>query len=649
MLDFAVAHLAKHTNAFYSVPMRTEALAMLASSLVNKGSARSVAFDSEALHLMPQPGQDAVGDSDDDAPLLSLVEPSWFQGAVRQFLFFKVVRVRPWQCVRQKVTGEKGLSQFDIIVAAHRVVTANSAEGHVTINALSAEPGFSPSEQTFVLSLNALPLESLLKLRSWCHEDELRYCLSDKVAPQLELDTEHALSDLLQDLMTTDVGDVALIDHVHPHSAHRAMLLERLSGISMVERAEGSAGRLEKWKLTENGKNSVLCCHRLQSPTLTLSISSDAPLEERSVWELVLHLERDGWRHKVCPSGQTILMPPYKDGAEKVWYTKAGADRIPKQYLLALAKGCSDVPHLAKSSVYTALLNPGKPALPKRMKKLGFASVLEDDLDAADALALAANKKRIKKKSKRPEDGIDGISKPPAKRRRKSVAPRLVAGVGARPRPPDVDHLAAAAASGSSDGSSDNSSSSSSSSGSSKSSSCKPCSGGSPASQPVQPGSASSSRASSKEPKSPGAQSRASLHSAPPLGEEPPAAAASSAASAAAPAPAAVRSTRTAAHTVVWGCLNFTPKFKDNSVIAWQVVCRHPLHGACNKTRSVNQCSSEDECIRMLKAWALLGKGAPDKETHKQRWEKVVQQCEKQRLPSMAGLDARCINNVAYY
>eukprot|EP00972_Heterocapsa_arctica_P065973 9734182-Heterocapsa_arctica.AAC.1 len=82
--------------------MRTEALAMLASSLVNKGSVRSVAFDSEALHLMSQPGQDAVGDLDEDAPLLSLVGPSWFQGAVIQFLFFKVVRVRPWQCVRQK-------------------------------------------------------------------------------------------------------------------------------------------------------------------------------------------------------------------------------------------------------------------------------------------------------------------------------------------------------------------------------------------------------------------------------------------------------------------------------------------------------------------------------------------------------------------
>eukprot|EP00972_Heterocapsa_arctica_P025273 3723283-Heterocapsa_arctica.AAC.1 len=74
------------------------------------------------------------------------------------------------------------------------------------------------------------------------------------------------------------------------------------------------------------------------------------------------------------------------------------------------------------------------------MKKLAFTSVVEDDLDAADALVLAAaEKKKIKKKSKRrkpamfdpvdqcewPEDGFDGISKPPAKRRRKSVAPRL--------------------------------------------------------------------------------------------------------------------------------------------------------------------------------------------------------------------------------
>ena len=56
---------------------------------------------------------------------------------------------------------------------------------------------------------------------------------------------------------------------------------------------------------------------------------------------------------------------------------------------------------------------------------------------------------------------------------------------------------------------------------------------------------------------------------------------------------------RTQEHVVRWGLSRLTPKLQDGVTRAWQITC--PGHAKCNRARNVGACSSEAECLRMLK------------------------------------------------
>ena len=113
------------------------------------------------------------------------------------------------------------------------------------------------------------------------------------------------------------------------------------------------------------------------------------------------------------------------------------------------------------------------------------------------------------------------------------------------------------------------------------------------------------------------------------------------------------RPARTFERTIKWGFLQITPKFNktDGPAFCFQLNCKHPQHGRCNKTRNVgpHASPSPDHAIRMLKQWALLGTELPDKGAHKDAWESVLAASASGDLPSMAALDAQRIDGPERY
>ena len=97
------------------------------------------------------------------------------------------------------------------------------------------------------------------------------------------------------------------------------------------------------------------------------------------------------------------------------------------------------------------------------------------------------------------------------------------------------------------------------------------------------------------------------------------------------------------ATTFMWGLSRFTPKFKTDgsTTLAWQLTCAHPNHKNCNRARNVKACSSEEECLRMLKQWALLGRTCASKADHKELWQSVEGMLAAGTLPATEDLDAR--------
>ena len=97
------------------------------------------------------------------------------------------------------------------------------------------------------------------------------------------------------------------------------------------------------------------------------------------------------------------------------------------------------------------------------------------------------------------------------------------------------------------------------------------------------------------------------------------------------------------ATTFMWGLSRFTPKFKTDgsTTLAWQLTCAHPNHKNCNRARNVKACSSEEECFRMLKQWALLGRTCASKADHKELWQSVEGMLAAGTLPATEDLDAR--------
>ena len=73
------------------------------------------------------------------------------------------------------------------------------------------------------------------------------------------------------------------------------------------------------------------------------------------------------------------------------------------------------------------------------------------------------------------------------------------------------------------------------------------------------------------------------------------------------------------------------------------MTCSRPGHkvgkAKCTKTMAISVAGSEENCIRMLKFWHVLGDGLLTKAQHKSMWNKVQEQSYDDTLPNEDELD----------
>ena len=99
---------------------------------------------------------------------------------------------------------------------------------------------------------------------------------------------------------------------------------------------------------------------------------------------------------------------------------------------------------------------------------------------------------------------------------------------------------------------------------------------------------------------------------------------------------------------IAFGGHHLTPRFKDGSVVSYQMSCRAPDHNKgsklCRRELSVQLAGGEQECRRVLKAWVLLGPSLRTREEHMDRGNK---QMFIDALAQGSLLDEDALDNVA--
>ena len=107
-------------------------------------------------------------------------------------------------------------------------------------------------------------------------------------------------------------------------------------------------------------------------------------------------------------------------------------------------------------------------------------------------------------------------------------------------------------------------------------------------------------------------------------------------------------------HGIRWGLVPFVPvtRLQNGNTVqcGYQVLCHHPHHirpdgRQCQKTRAFAISGGEQNAVRLLKHWMLMGLRAPDSDSHKAMWSQVLDSFRNDQLPTMRELDAQEISS----
>ena len=585
--------------------LKKYALQSISSLLEESGSAcdavYSMPFSEEALSSLSWTARSHV--DEDPQPVLD-----WKTFCLSKHVFLQVIRKAVGAIVVPKGTG---LRKTDWAVSFLKVNSIKKTAEESFCVAVNSSPlclhsldAGAADRTPVVLSLEALPLDSLLRLRRWEHTDQLSYSMTLPEDDGLQLQSLRKAtavrSVLLDNLLQAGAYVIPSNDPLH---TEKSQLLEQL------ERLEFAKQDGEGWLLTPKGHENVQVSTLLQSSDKVFK-ARDVPFEDMEVIELLLSLRDKGWEHKelaskkALPDGSTYM----PGSADKTWYYLASQATLCKDYLVCLLTSEKPVPHLAAAAVYAELL--GKPVQQGRRRRAPPLMFLADEdiwVDEAALVPKPESKKRARTsratrvhaaaaledaaelewqgQDEREEDkaGSDDVDM--------EAEPEAEADGGAAA---EEEGLAADVAGGSS----------SSSSGSSSS---------------------SSSDSDDRD----GAKSSSSYSGS-----------SSSPGSGRAAAKARAGGTRRRDVAIPYGKCRLTP-----TKTGYQMTCGHPKHdggsAACTKTRSC-AINGEQTTLRMLKFWAQLGIRSPSKEDHQKAcWQTVMKALKDGSLPSMDALDAK--------
>ena len=377
------------TNELFSVPCRPGILRTLQDCLRPHSSAHcDISFP--AFHVDLEPSSAAIESE-------GVADAASFGEAVRATLFFHVVRGSPNSMVRVTVDGESGFDAADVIIAPHRTLHVNGHSREVIVDSAALEWLNHSEKQVFVLSLVSFSCEELAAICKWKRAEKLGYGfwgVAEAAQLKIPASAKHVLPQLLQELLPSTPEQGLKVDVREPGVHEWRACLSAMTDVGLVQKLSEDE-RFSMWCLTEQGVAGVKVGSLLEQPSYAMAIRDGVDLAERTVWELLLLLDQDGWKHAVKDKGDQDC---YRPGSDKVWYSRPGDDTISFWYLLCLAQGNSEVPHFQSSGFYQALAGGKAPPIRRQRKAWqALRNVADDDWDAP-AVADAVPAKRARRK-----------------------------------------------------------------------------------------------------------------------------------------------------------------------------------------------------------------------------------------------------------
>ena len=270
-----------------------------------------------------------------------------FGQAVQRVLFFHVVRASVNNLVRAPVSGEQGFDSADLVIAPHAALHVRGHVRQVIVDSMAIVYENREEKTPFVLSLANFDCQDLASIYKWRTEDELVCGLwGSEVAGRLKLQYAElqALPNILKELLPATAEQAYKLDDLVPGQGLelRKACLDGMLDAGMVRKLYEDE-RSSTWCLTEHGVQSIKVGHAADRPSHALEIRSEVALEDRTVWELLVLLDKEGWQHVVKDKGND---DPYRPGSTpKIWFSKPGEDTVSFWYLLCLAQGTSEVAH----------------------------------------------------------------------------------------------------------------------------------------------------------------------------------------------------------------------------------------------------------------------------------------------------------------
>eukprot|EP00435_Cladocopium_sp_Y103_P070956 s111_g36.t1 len=565
----------------------------------------------------------------DLAKLASESEPS----SEDVFAVASILHEQPSRFHRTHVEGEASLTGVWLI-QFHTVVKLDPSKKNMAVSLSAVDfnlAGEVSEASPLTFDTQQLSLRELCALKVWEADDTAlvhRFtpdCLTSMSASLLE-----RVPKVIQHLMTSPEGFAITGDA----DTEMLELLDVMAGENLI------AG--PPWKFTERGLQHLLQCTSLHSGRVFLEMS-DAPVSERSTYQLILALDALGWSHEAVTSQKHKHLKRKKhthraDDDQLCWFTEEGRVSVSWFYLLALIRlgdgGSSpdepgdaqvdvkEVPYGASDAIYKKLLGmEGAGAGGKRQyqRKVKFGHLPDDVWPDDEALQQAKRKKRPKGQAKKPAKKKTKQNQPPVEQEycddgshlvgseaedslsisisSDDSAPEVSAGQvgepGEHPPPlPPPDGPPPSPSNSDSDSSQSDSESTTSSSQSDSSSS---------ASSTSQEGGQAAGSAARPEPEE---ERPAHEPHAPERGAR------------------TVRRDR----GFKWGGHYITPVGEDDDPQHYQITCgftSHNVGGKCTKKRSI-KFGGKDKVLLCLKYWASLGSACPDATSHWNLWNETV-------------------------
>ena len=589
LLQYLRDRLQSEHAELYCIPLRRGVLRRLQDTLQTGNSPSMAGHDSDnALQL---PGFEV--DLDDVLAIPQQVsQASRFGQAAQGVLFFHVVRCFPKKLIRVAAENETGFDSSDIVIAPHRVLHVAAASREVIVDSDALDWVSAGDKQPFVLSLDSFSCEDLLNVFMWSSGETLSYGLWGGLSEAVTGSLRNVLPAVIEDLLSKVKADTYLLDEHRPETAGWKDCLNSMADAGLVDMVSSDA-RFSKWALREKGLQRMKAGYRLKNPVQLCGLRNDVAVSERSVWELMLSLDLDGWTHVVKKKAND---PPYVPGSTpKVWYSRPGDNAVSSWYLLALLQDCREVPHWQAAGHYEAVVE-GR-LIPQRGCRRKALAIKQTAEDAWDIPAMA-----------------DEAPKPkPGAKRRRTVAPlpapnalEAIDNIAvAHPEPDDEaaedEALQMLLEAEEPDDSECNTSSSSSSSSQSSSSSSSDDSDSSD--EPAAPAKA---KAPSKPKGSRGRQ-----------------------------APTAERAVNPRAG-FRYGLGYAVRVYKAGEAVGYEMSCGHPCHddGKCRKNlKGVTKQGTEADTVNLLKVWLIRGRHSLSAKEHMQEiWSEVERDFKQGQL-----------------